>query len=86
MTLGNRLTYVYPIPKGWGLGGRIASHIGRRMRSLLIAIGSPERDFTRKHWHKSVGVLTADWEYITGIAPRFQKDSWSRLLLGETRR
>ena len=61
-------------------GGR--SRIGTRILALLTRVRHSETTPIRSRRHNSVGVMPADWEYITNIAPRQHPESWDRLIWG----
>lgn len=58
---------------------------GMRVRSrLLTFLATMKRspgDSNRRQKPQAVGVLSADWEYLTNVAARLQGDVWTRLLI-----
>ncbi len=53
-----------------------------KLLSFLTRTGHSERASIPGKRHRSVGVLPADWEYMTTIAAGLHTDTWDRLLRG----
>ena len=61
---------------------RDTSWLARKLLSLLARTGHSEKSSISGKRHRSVGVLRADWEYVTGVAAGRHTDTWDRLLRG----
>ena len=78
------LTHLRPDPQRDGVLGRTARHMGQGiLAAFLTRIKRSGRDSTSKQRPRAVGVLLADWEYLTNVAARTQGDFWTRLLVGD---
>ncbi len=84
MATTETLGYLQPTPQG--LLVRIVNHVRLDMLgAVLTRRKRSERDPTSIRRPRAVGVLPADWAYITEVAARTQKDVWTRLIMGEGR-
>ena len=84
MATTETLGYLQSTPHG--LLVRIVRHIRLDMLGAVLARRKlSERDPTSVRRPRAVGVLPADWAYITQVAARNQKDVWTHLIMGEGR-
>lgn len=59
-----------------------ARWLAGKLLSLLTRTGRSEKVSIPAKRHGSVGVLPADWEYVTGVAAGRHTNTWDRLLRG----
>ena len=62
----------------------ITTHTRRNVvLALLSRLKRTDGHSASEHKHSSVGVLAADWEYVTNIAAHGEADFWRRFILRE---
>lgn len=83
MAKAETLSHPQPTIHRYGLLGKLATHICRDMLAAFLAgMKRSDRQSTSIRRSTAVGVLPADWEYLTNVAARTQGDVWIRLIIG----
>ena len=67
----------------WATGKK--PEIGARIMAVLHRLKHSEKTLIGRQGRETIGVLTADWEYLTSVAAPLQMESWNRVIRGEKR-
>ena len=84
MATAAALTGVQAVPDRKRSVSKLAANISRVLLAALRARGKQsDRNSMYKPRSAAVGVLPADWEYLTNIAANVRGDAWRHLFMGD---